>query len=54
MYVCHYFCFIVLGFLYPKINKLFGGLHVCDCASHIHFWSHTHFSLIFCFLVFIK
>ena len=34
MYVCLplFFYFIVLGFLYPKINKLFGGVHVCDCV----------------------
>ena len=35
MYVCHYFIsFIVLGFLYPKINKLFGGCMCVIGSSH--------------------
>ena len=53
MYVCLplFFYFIALGFLYPKINKLFGGC-MCVIVLVIFISSHTHILVSFFSLLF--
>ena len=41
------FLFYCFGFLYPKINKLFGGCMCVIVSSHSLITSHTHILVSF-------